>query len=252
MAGLILTAKAFDKQLQKDTDKFLKERMHATGITDTETLLKWSTEYRAARLEVIKKDFERQCKIAVALREVAEATGLIRKPERNETPRLEDSPALPERYALITIRPEPGTCLVYFEKAVKEFMERPWVLGAEYHFEQTGQDEATMGDGFHVHIVAKCKKSIRATEIIAHAARDFECKHTIQIGNQRNKFLKTERDLEYALNYIRGDKHDEEKEDAVALNELWRKTCGLNDVYTTRDWDNRESSTNAVIIEEVF
>lgn len=275
MAGLILTAKALAKKLKEARDKqrnsldsliaqaqqmksqnmdprmsdYYTEKV-ANAIKDRDEF-DWETWERRA-ITQITKEFRDQCKMAVALREIAMEEGLIKKQtSESGTPMLEDSPALGDRYALITIRPEPGTCLVYFEKAVSEFMERPWVLGAEWHFEQTGTDESTWGDGFHVHIVAKCKKSIRVTEITQCAAKDFECRHTIQIGNDRKKFLKTERDLEYALNYIRGDKHDEDKEDAVALNEEWRDRCGLQQVYYTRDWDNRESRPNAVIIEEV-
>lgn len=278
MAGLILTAKALCKKLAKarmeqacifdaninDKREALRKAWEPSSREVAEDELQLAIEQRdhfdwdaweTEQMKIIAKDFERQCKMAAYLRDIAVETGLLKTPTPPaavEKPQIEDSPCLPDRYALITIRPAPGTCLVYFERAVTDFIERPWVLGAEYHFEQTGTDLATLGNGFHVHIVAKCKKSIRATEIISCAAKDFECKHAIQIGNQRNKFLKTERDLEYALNYIRGDKHDDEKEDAVAMNDEWRRINGLQEVYYVGDWDNRESRPSAVIIEEVI
>lgn len=251
MSGLIVTAKAYlnrIKKIEKECrEKKLKAEYGGGVYEEGEMELRVEREYKQ-----IADDFRVQCKLAVMLRDIALEEGLIKNDGNNGTPKLEDSPVLSERYALITIRPADGTCLVWFETAVASFLEhRPWVLGAEYHFEQTGDNEDDLGNGFHVHMVVRCKKSIRATEILKDVASDFECKYSIQIGNKRNKFLKTERDLEYALNYVRGDKHDESKEAAIELNDEWRTLNGLQDAYYVKDWDNRESRPDAVIIEEV-
>lgn len=250
MSGLIVTAKGYlnrIKKIEKECrEKKLKAEYGGGCYAEGEMELRVEREYQQ-----IADDFRNQCRLAVMLRNIALEEGLIKKINTDGTPKLEDSPVLSERYALITIRPADGTCLVWFEQAVANFLEhRPWVLGAEYHFEQTGDVFETMGVGFHVHMVVRCKKSIRATEILKDVASDFECKYSVQIGNNRNKFLKTERDLEYALNYVRGDKHEESKEAAVELNEEWRALKGLQDAYYVKDWDNRESRP-AVIIEEV-
>lgn len=248
MAGLIVTAKAFQtllKKKEKDIRKMI-DGAKDQGIDPGFTV----EEYMEGEMDRIAEEFRMQCRLAMKLKKVAEEEGLI-KSNDNGTPRLEDSPVLKDKYAMITIRPAEGTCLVYFEKAVANFMDRPWILGAEYHFEQTGDSYEELGEGFHVHMVVKCKSSIRVTEILKHIAADFDCRYSVQIGNNRNKFLKNERDLEYALNYIRGDKHEESKEAAVEMNEEWRTINGLKDVYYVRNWDNRESRPDAVIIEEV-
>lgn len=253
MSGLILTAKAFQKRLAKRKIEITKELQK---YKDHKIDCDWTVQDRMeAEIEAIANDFRQQCKLAVKLRDIAIEEGLLKDPTAatGENIKKLDAPAtLADKYALITIRPAPGTCPVYFVKAVADFIERPWVRGAEYHFEQTGECEQELGDGFHVHIVAICKKSIRVQEILESAAKDFECKYSIQIGNNRNKFLKTETDLEYALNYIRGDKHDPTKATAVTLNNEWRQLMDIQDVYYAKSWDNRESSPeNAVIIQEV-
>lgn len=254
MSGLIVTAKAFQKILKKREKELAQDISFNTdmGVDPGYTL----REAMENELNRIAEDFRLQCRLAVKLRDIAIEEGLLKS---STPPSLEESPKLADRYALITIRPIEGTCLVYFEKAIATYMERPWVHGAEYHFEQTGENHESLGNGFHVHIVAKCKKSIRVPEIEMDARKDLEpITFSIQIGENKSpscpkprKFLQTERDLQYALNYIRGDKHNEDKDDAVYMNEEWRKLNGLQDVYYVGHWDNRESSPDAVIIQEV-
>lgn len=283
MAGLIMTAKALTKQLEKARKE--RVRFLDADISQAETMkgcncnpamsdyykkklddaihrrehFDWE-EWECNQINEITKAFRVQCRMAVRLRDIAMEEGLIKsEKDNNGTPLLDDSPALTDVYALITIRPEPGTCLVFFEQRIALLMERPWILGAEYHFEQVGTDESTMGDGFHVHIVAKLKKSIRVPEITKDCTADLEpIRFRLQIGEEPTaskkrvrKFLKTARDLEFALNYIRGYKHNEDKEDAVEMDKEWRRLNGLQDVYYVGHWDNRESRTDAVIIEEV-
>lgn len=256
MAGLIITAKA----LQNKMDKYKKDILarqaafesmgHDSGM-DLNKMLEQEMDKMVA-------DFRLQCKLAVKLRDVAIEEGLIQPPKTQGTPMLEDSPLLSGLYALITIRPAPGSCLVFFETRVAQWMERPYIIGAEYVFEQVGEDEETMGEGFHAHAVVHLKKSTRAGAIAKDITGDMEpmaC--LVQIGedpakhSKPKKFLKTQRDLEWSLNYIRGDKHNPEKADAVAVNEMWRKLNGLQERYYIREWDNRESRPDAVIIEEI-
>lgn len=252
MAGLIVTAKAFQAQLKKKEKEaqkmidFSKDQGVDPGIT--------LEEYMEGEMNRIAEEFRMQCRLAMKLKKVAEEEGLI-KSNDNGTPRLEDSPGLKDNYCMITVRPVEGTCLVFFEQAIERFMERPFIIGAEYHFEQTGECEETLGNGFHVHMILKTKKSKRACDIIKELRSDIEVNATVEMGKEINRrryyFMKNEKDLEYALNYIRGDKHNADKEAAVEMNEEWRRINGLKDVYYVREWDNRESRQDAVIIEEV-
>lgn len=252
MSGLIVTAKSFQTILKKKKLDIAREieRFKEHGIDPGYTL----EDAMENELNKVAEDFRMQCRLAVKLRNIAMEEGLI-KNDGDGTPRLEDSPALIGQYCLITVRPVAGTCLVYFEKAIATFMERPFIIGAEYHFEQVGTTPETMGDGFHCHMILHTKSSKRANEIMKDLRGDLECECSIQMGKEIGKkkyyFLKTEKDLEYALNYIRGDKHDDEKTDAVELNSEWRRINMLEDVYYIREWDNRESRPDAVIIEEV-
>lgn len=200
MSGLIMTAKAFQKQL-KDRKKQIARDMDAGldfGMTMDEVL--------NAEMDRIAEDFRLQCRLAVKLKKIAEEEGLIKTEDR--TPKLEDSPTLVGQFCMITVRPVEGTCLVYFEKAIATFMERPFIIGAEYHFEQVGTTPETMGNGFHCHMILHTKSSKRANDIMKDLRSDLECVCSIEMGKEIGKkkyyILKTERDLEYALNYIRG------------------------------------------------
>lgn len=249
MAGLIVTSKAFFKQMEKKRKEAIRsiQVFEDNGINPGYTL----DDVMDGEINRIKEEFRMQCRLAVELRKVAEEEGLI-KSQDDRTPKLEDSPTLGDRYALITMRPEDGTCLVWFEQALNDLQHQPWIKNAEYHMEQVGDTDETLGNGFHAHMVCKVTKTKRAGDIVKDLVKHFEpVRVMIQIGNNKNKFLKTERDLEYALNYVRGDKHNDNKEAAVELNEDWREMHGLLNVYYIRDWDNRESRP-AVIIEEVL
>jgi hypothetical protein len=250
MSGLIVTSKAFFKQIEKKRKETIRaiQMCVDNGIDPGYTV----DDMMASEIDRIKEEFRMQCRLAVELKKVAEEEGLIKSQVDNGTPKLEDSPVLGDRFALITMRPEPGTCLVWFEQSLCDLQHQPWIKCAEIHMEQTGTDQESLGEGFHAHMVCKVTRTKRAGDIAKDLVKHFEPSRVhIEIGNKKHKFLKTERDLEYALNYIRGDKHDEDKEDAVIMNEDWRKLHGLQDVYYIRDWDNRETRPDAVIIEEV-
>lgn len=151
-----------------------------------------------------------------------------------------DEEKIKDRWALITLRPEPNSCnLQQFIKDVNKVVNKSLIIECEYAFEQTGDNDNNIGQGFHVHILAKLRENCNVQHIIT-ACKFIKYNCIVQVGSKTGKkFLSTNSDLEYCKNYIRGDKHNKDKEPAVAMDKIWRMQNGLQDLYS------RQSSPSA-------
>jgi len=234
MAGIIREAKEIRRFLEKRKKEYEKNIM--LGLDYGCTL--------DERLEVDMEDaiqkFKKDCQIAMRLRDVAIEVGLMKKPA---LPTIENN-RLVGKHCLMTIRPDNGTDFATFKHDVETFTKRCYLLNGEYAFEQCGECEEELGNGFHVHILAQVKNYVQFQELKRDVHKDVRGQFMFQVGNDRHKFLKTETDLEYCRNYIRGDKHNEDKVAACLLNDTWRAMNNLNEIY----YFNNESST-AVVVE---
>lgn len=136
------------------------------------------------------------------------------------------------KWVFVTLRPEEGaTDLRNFINDCYVFVNKGMFLQKEYVFEQTGKTEESAGTGFHCHILANVKSYVNVKDIIT-AWSFVKYNVIIQIGSKTGKkFLKDETDLEFCKHYIRGEKHNKDKEPAVAIDKIWRKTMGLKDIY---------------------
>lgn len=187
--------------------------------------------------------FKEECKIALRLRDVAMEVGLI-KSTSPQPLKLEGGWV--GKYCLITIRPPHGSCFTTFRLGVERYVKRPYFLNGEYAFEQCGENEDEIGNGFHVHILARVKEYCQFKELNRDVHKDIQGDFMFQVGSDKKKFLRTQTDLEFCQNYIRGDKHDDAKRAAVSWNAEWRAMNALEDIYIF----NNESST-MVVVEEV-
>lgn len=274
MAGIIREARDIYKYLakvKKDHEKFLTclrdQGVDTTNATTVEEIME-------GRLDEKLNEFEEICKIAVKLRNIAVDTGLIADKSGDG---VEDNPKLNGKYAMITIRPIEGAyTLEEFHIYLLTYLKKSYFLGGKYAFEQVGEDILSIGKGWHVHIVCKLKDYVQFQELERDIAKcipgyvkpgsEGNTKYIFQVGEKNDgskkrvrKFLERQRDLEYCLNYIDGDKHDADKEQAVSLNTQWRMAMDIEDVYTWgENVDFRraalpESSTKVgeCIVEEV-
>lgn len=146
-----------------------------------------------------------------------------------------DLNSLNGKHCFITLRPEPGAINLHrFIFDVKKFADKDLFLSGEYVFEQKGYTEEEMGIGFHAHLLMSCKDYVQVKDIInAYKFIKYNC--VIQIGDKKDKkkkFLRTEKDLEFVKNYIRGFKHNEEKEKCVIIDKIWRKKIEIEEIYT--------------------
>lgn len=237
MAGIIREAKEINRYLEKRKKEAMKGWQLAVdqGIEPGYTV----EELLARDMDIAIERFKRECTLAVKLRDVAIEVGMI----RSSTPTIGHSAKLVGRYCFISLRPAPGACFATFRYDVERFTRRGLFISGEYAFEQIGTSEDELGNGFHAHILAKVKDYVQFKEINRDAHADIRGEFTIQVGDDKYKFLRTERDLEYCQNYIRGDKHDDSKVAACLLNDTWRAMNNLERVYCF----NNESSTVVVV-----
>lgn len=140
---------------------------------------------------------------------------------------------LSDKWVLITLRPEDGaTSLSNFIYDVNTLLGKNMFLKKEWCYEQTGKTEEEQGKGFHCHILATVKNYVNVADIVkATGFIRYNC--LTQIGSKNGKkFLHDERDLQFCKNYIRGEKHNTEKDLSVCIDKIWRKQNGLKDIYS--------------------
>lgn len=240
MAGIIREAKEIRRFLEK-RKKEIRKMIQASedqGIPCDISI----EDYTSQDLENEIKRFKEECLIALKLREAAISVGLI---QPKSTRPLQIEGGLVGKYCLITIRPPDSTCFIPFKDEVEQYIKRPYFLHGEYAFEQCGESEEDLGNGFHVHILACVKDYVQFKELNRDVHKDISGDFMFQVGNEKRKFLRTQTDLEFCRNYIRGDKHSDAKRAAISLNATWRAMNALDDLYIF----NNESST-MVVVEE--
>lgn len=234
MAGIIREARDIYKSLKKAKAKYENDQAFAKDMGLNTSGNPTVDEWYNLRLTDKMNEFRQICEIAVQLRDVAIETGLVHNADNDDD---DDNPRLQGKYAMITIRPAEGIYgLKDFHIYLLCLLKKAYFLGGVYAFEQTGEDIASLGKGWHVHVVCKLKKYVQFQEL----KRDVEkCipgtlgeSYTLQVGDKRRKFLSKQRDLEYCLNYVTGHKYDSSKEPAVSLNTQWRLAMDLQDLYS--------------------
>lgn len=189
--------------------------LNGLSIAEYSNLL-WDKEMNRIRQRLAPKYHE--------LREVLTECKILKEKKEN---------SLPTKWVLITLRPEDGAChpsklLLDTEKLANKslFTQGEWTI------EQTGESPNEAGKGFHTHLLMECKSYVNVKDIIT-ACNFIKYNCIIQIGRKTGvKFLRNQQDLEFCKNYIRGEKHNEEKETACAINLVWRKNNGFENLYS--------------------
>lgn len=133
------------------------------------------------------------------------------------------------RMVFITIRPV-GVEFKVFKHLVEKFTGNENKFEAvEYAYEQKGEHYSKVGDGFHVHIIARMSPTTRKMEILSHAKTIFKP----YCPQPDIKTIFNDEDLTNKRNYIRDAKSaDDNKKLAHEFDAIWRSTEGLDDIYT--------------------
>lgn len=129
-----------------------------------------------------------------------------------------------ERWYFITVRPPPDASWGRFKLDWEHWIEKwenKWIEYC-YVYEQKGETEDELGKGFHVH----CRLLTSAQNYYpSHIHRDlsriftYVARQCIDVQPIRN--------LNKCIDYMSGNKPEEEKLKAVAMDTIWRQTVGL-------------------------
>lgn len=128
------------------------------------------------------------------------------------------------RWYFISIRPPTGNFQAFYT-AIAQTLQRKCFLEYRASFEQKGVTESTLGEGYHVHLVANMSQRSKG-EVI----RDL--KSSLKLGDEAIdvKPTKNPHDLfqRYCLEYKSDDEH---KETTQAWDAMWREREGLRTSY---------------------
>lgn len=136
-----------------------------------------------------------------------------------------------QRTYFITIRPDTNKIdFPRFYELVNKFVQRGCFEWFELTYEQKSTEEASLGIGFHTHIIAKMNQRSKG-EVLRDTYSTFKhctAENCIQVDP-----VKTDKDLErtraYMVEYKAVDGHKEITADA---DKVWRQKLGLRSLYT--------------------
>lgn len=146
-------------------------------------------------------------------------------------------------YYLITLTPGMGVDIERFKQLVERFVNRKFVRGYVYAFEQSGEVEEAMGKNPHVHIIVRQKKHYGRSKIKQYVDETFHSLYKPEglKGNSIKpqfadvKCLKSTTVNTQVEKYLEGDKKDDSKHAAVELNGKWRTLYGIDQSYKGGD-----------------
>lgn len=131
----------------------------------------------------------------------------------------------------ITVNPQENPeVLQDLQLAIEKLRYKKFVLKLQYSFEQRGETEEDAGKGVHLHMLLQRDLSTRYDNVkrSIHNIFDKLC------GNSLHVCIKPCYDswVEDKVSYLQGQKWDEDKDDKVKYDKLWRDKLGLKPTYT--------------------
>jgi len=222
MAGMYGIAASYRRMLKKKTSDFHEKVFNGSMPQEQAKQSLGQAE------EDFLKDFQATmrltCKLMVIVKEERKLAGLDKESDDS----LEGAVLTDKYWYLLTVRPPPDICFSTFKYKIEAFIGRSMIKSAEYSYEQVGESLDELGKGFHCHVVLN--SPYPPSKLLEIINKDFAGWHSV-VGKEHQKYLKTDKDLLFARNYIRGDKHNDLKTPAVILNNAWREKLKLEALY---------------------
>lgn len=131
----------------------------------------------------------------------------------------------------LTVRPRPDVPFEDLKKLTEKFVNKRFINTYFYVFEQKGNDENTLGDGHHVHILITLLKSAK---VGIDKIKDEFISSFKKIANPASiKYIVAKRAdaliKNYLLDHVSDDGH---KELTAETDKKWRTKIGLEEYYT--------------------
>lgn len=130
----------------------------------------------------------------------------------------------------ITINPDQSKIkFEVFKFLVFKLLRRSMFRNTVMTFEQRGKEMKDIGKGFHCHIISEKRPNLSPAQVqknIYSSLKNY-------VGNIKHIDVRVYNgDLrDDKIAYLKGDKWDAEKEEAVRLNKIWRVTKDLQSIY---------------------
>jgi len=221
MAGLIGIVTSYQKDTMRKRNTL--QSCVDNGLLTTEGLHANIEACEEAFLKKFREKMKLTCKLMVIVKEERKLAGLDNEESSSDNPVLTD-----KYWYLLTVRPPHDICFGTFSNRIELFVNRTMISSAEYSYEQTGESLDELGKGFHCHLVLHSPYA--PSKLLEIINKDFVGWHSV-VGKDSQKYLKCKRDLEFARNYIRGEKHNDSKKPAVLMNTAWREKLKLKTLY---------------------
>lgn len=169
-------------------------------------------------------------KIAKKIQDMLIEEGIMNKEKNND--KLSDN-----NYWFITLRPNIGS----FEH-FKNVFELTYLPSLNFHeyiycYEQKGENIESIGTGFHVHLIIHLNEYIQLKDLV----RKSKCQWSKYFGKSKGaevpdafidiKKISCKSQFNNCLNYMKGEKKQEDKLYAVEQDKVWREKNNLKDLY---------------------
>lgn len=148
-----------------------------------------------------------------------------------------------KKLCFLTVRPNDKLIsFIEFKEDCRTFFQSTRMSSFEYCFEQKGTTNDTMGIGFHMHCIIGWPEEPK--ELLKFAVRHFKrytAANCIQLGDSfHGKRIKNNKDLSNIRKYMSGDKADDRKAPACAIDIEWRKSLNISPLIKSREGASKE------------
>lgn len=139
------------------------------------------------------------------------------------------------QYWFVTVNPHPDTELKQLMKCVDKVLKKKWMTKYIYVYEQRQDEIDKPYHGIHMHMVVEKgdkKKAEVIREVYNTCKRIVGSKQAVDV-----KPLENAHDLAVRLNYMLGQKADEEKRKKQVIDKIFRQENNLQSFYKKGEWE---------------
>lgn len=228
LQNLVAKASQINKKIAKEmaSRKLVNEELVEHETWTQEEADRLDAMWEAKKVKFCTEAYIKDIQTALVLRDA------VRKLEEETGETLLHVPQGSKQAYFITVRPDTRKVSLHqFYNDVRKFVDRKCFIEYKLSFEQKGVSDETLGDGFHVHIVASMKQRSKG-EVLRDTVNTFKgytLANCVQVHTTRNPAELVEN---YLVNYQSDDGH---KAPTQQWDAAWRAREGLANLYKSPD-----------------
>lgn len=219
LQNLVAKASKINRQVEKSVKDYEKTLSRIDADKRKELCDTWKKKQAGWKLKEYVNDIKTALELRDAIRNLEEETGeqLLHVPQGEK------------QCYFITVRPDTKKItFTDFYNDVRKFVERKCFIDYKLSFEQKGMSAETLGEGFHVHIVAALKQRSKG-EVLRDTQNTFKrytAPNCIEVLTTKNPAELVEN---YLVNYHSDDGH---KAPTKEWDAQWRTRENLDSLYS--------------------